>query len=415
MALDGGAPGRPPDVRPTLGRAFQGLFSTYEHKAFFGGRGSGKSHACATAIVIKSMQGKIRVACIRQFHNSLEGSSETLINDKIDQLNLRPWFRSIDGEITCLWTGATITFHGLDRNPASIKSLEGVDICWVEEAQSIHARAVEILTPTIRKHGAEIWWTWNPESPDDPVDALFRGKAPPINSLIREVCYTDNPCVDLTRMPNDMEAQRLRDFTRYQHIWLGAYRRITDSAVFKNWKVGRLDARGAEPLFGLDFGFAVDPTALVKAYLLDGNKKLYIAAEALQHELGTDALPQFMTRVSESNRYPIIADGSRPETIDYLNRHGFPMVAPAVKGPGSVEEGTTWLQGLDIIVDPDCVHTKRELENHSYKIDKRTGAVLPVLEDKFNHCIDAIRYAVENQRLNGNDSGFGFAKVKFGR
>jgi phage terminase large subunit len=105
--------------------------------------------------------------------------------------------------------------------------------------------------------------------------------------------------------------------------------------------------------------------------------------------------------VPESERWPITADSARPETISHVKKHGFPRINAAVKGPKSIEDGIEWLKNYDIIVHPRCKHTIDELTLYSYKVDKITGQVLPVLEDKENHVIDALRYAVEGVRRAG--------------
>jgi phage terminase large subunit len=108
--------------------------------------------------------------------------------------------------------------------------------------------------------------------------------------------------------------------------------------------------------------------------------------------------PELFMSVPESERWPIVADNARPETISYMRNHGFPKIVPAVKGPKSLEEGIEWLKSFDIIVHPRCVHTIDELTMYSYKTDNLTGQVIPLLDDKDNHVIDAVRYACESAR-----------------
>ena len=108
--------------------------------------------------------------------------------------------------------------------------------------------------------------------------------------------------------------------------------------------------------------------------------------------------PDLFLTVPESEKWPIVADNARPETISHMQRHGFPKIMPAVKGPKSVEEGIEWLKSHDIVVHPRCVHTIDELTCYSYKTDPLTGVVLPVLADRDNHLIDALRYACEASR-----------------
>jgi len=106
-------------------------------------------------------------------------------------------------------------------------------------------------------------------------------------------------------------------------------------------------------------------------------------------------------KIPQFNQWPLNADSARPETIDYLRRHGFPRMRGAKKGKGSIEDGISFLQGLDIVVNPRCINLIRELGSYAYEIDKRTGEILPVPKDEENHLIDALRYAVERLHRKG--------------
>jgi phage terminase large subunit len=192
-----------------------------------------------------------------------------------------------------------------------------------------------------------------------------------------------------------MEYDRKRDPDKFQHIWRGEYLRNSEARVFRNWKVEDFDTlSNAMFRFGADWGFASDPTVLVRCYI-DG-RTLYIDHEAWQ--IGCDIIdtPELFMSIQGAEKWPIVADSSRPETISHMRRHGFPKMLAAVKGQKSVEEGIEWLKSYDIVVHPRCTHTIDELSLYSYKTDTTTGAVLPVLEDKKNHVIDALRYALDD-------------------
>jgi phage terminase large subunit len=147
---------------------------------------------------------------------------------------------------------------------------------------------------------------------------------------------------------------------------------------------------------GADWGFAVDPTTLVRCHII--GRTLYIDFEA--YRVGCEIMdtPDLFMTVPESEKWPIVADSARPETISFMQKHGFPKIMTAVKGPKSVEEGVEWLKSYDVVVHPRCVHTIDELTLYSYKTDPLTGKILPILEDKKNHVIDALRYACEGIR-----------------
>jgi phage terminase large subunit len=147
---------------------------------------------------------------------------------------------------------------------------------------------------------------------------------------------------------------------------------------------------------GADWGFSVDPSVLVRCYI-DGNR-LYVDYEAYQVGCEIVNLPELFMSVPEAEKWPITADSARPETISYMKSHGFPRILPAIKGAKSLEEGVEFLKSFDIVVHPRCQHLIDELTMYSYKTDPLTGRILPLLEDKDDHVVDSLRYALEGAR-----------------
>lgn len=374
------------------------LFEPSRYKAIHGGRGGAKSRSVATALVLKAAQKAERVLCAREVQKSIKDSVKRLLDDEIDRLGLRSFFTSTETEIRGA-NGSLFIFAGLKGNAASIKSLEGVTIAWVEEAQTISQASLDTLVPTIRAAGSEIWFTWNPDLSTDPIDAMFRSD-PPADSIVIEVNYIDNPWFEETTLPAEMEYVRTRDIDKYNHIWLGRYRQNSEARIFKNWRVEEFDtAPGVEHRQGADFGFSIDPSCLVRCHI-DG-RLLRVDYEAWGLQVEINNLPSLFMGVPDSEKWWTTADSSRPETISYLRNHGFPRIRPAIKGARSVEEGIEFLKSFDIIVHPRCEHLIQELTHYSYKTDPLTGDVLPLIEDKDNHLIDALRYACEGARRAG--------------
>jgi len=297
--------------------------------------------------------------------------------------------------------GSLFIFQGMqDHTADSIKSLEGFDAAWIEEAQSLSQRSLDLLRPTIRKPGSQIWASWNPRQATDPIDALLRGDDPPPGTAVIEVNWRDNPMFPDV-LKQEMEYDRGRDPDKYQHVWEGKYLQRSDSKVFRNWAIQEFETPTSAVLrYGADWGFSVDPTVLVRCYI--EGRKLYIDHEAYQVGCEITDTPSLFMTVPDSERWPITADSARPETISHLRKNGFPKIMPAVKGARSLEEGVTWLQSFDIIVHPRCTHTIDELTHYSYKVDNLTDKVLPELSDKDNHVIDALRYACEGARRAQN-------------
>lgn len=370
------------------------------YKGLYGGRGSGKSHCFAGWAVIQAARNpNFRIVCAREVQRSIADSVKQLIEDKIETFGLGGFFQSVETEIRGI-NGSRIIFRGLQNHTAaSIKSLEGFDVAWVEEAQTISQKSLDLLTPTIRKEGSEIWFSWNPESAEDPVDRLMRAD-PPEGATVALVNWDDNPWFpDVLR--EDMERDQRRDPDKYAHVWGGEYRGLSEARVFRNFREGELEPpENVVWFYGADWGFANDETAALRCCIPD-DRTLYIDAEVYELGVPTDALPKFLNGLPDATKWPMRGDSARPETIDYVKRHGFKRLRAAKKGKGSVEDGVSFLQGMDIVINPRCVNTLREFRSYAYKTDARTGEILPVIEDKNNHLIDALRYAVEGLHRRG--------------
>ena len=408
-------------------RVFVPLLKECRYKAAHGGRGSGKSHFFAEMLVEKCLVQETRAVCIREVQKSLEESVKRLIEDKISALGLGHYFSVKDSWIDTPH-GGLIIFQGMQNHTAeSIKSLEGYDVAWAEEAQSLSKHSLRLLRPTIRKPGSQLWFTWNPRHETDPVDQLLRGekKLPESAATVVEANYSDNPW-----FPPELEEERQMDLARdpdsYDHIWMGGYERISEAMIFRNRvsiETFETPSEGARFFLGADWGFANDPTALIRSFIRDDC--LYIDHEAFGQGVELDDLWKLFaaregasaeqskqwrsgderkyTGVPGARHWPIKADAARPETISYMRRQGFQIEA-AEKWPGSVEDGIAHLKGFrKIVVHPRCKNIAQEFRLYSYKVDKQTGDVLPIIVDKHNHGIDAVRYSLDGyiQRRGG--------------
>jgi phage terminase large subunit len=378
---------------------FVPLLEPARYKGAHGGRGSGKSHFFGEMLIERSIMEKTDAVCVREVQKSLKQSVKKLLEGKIEALNAGAYFDVQDAQIKSTH-GGLIIFQGLQNHTAdSIKSLEGFDIAWVEEAQSVSQRSLDMLRPTLRKPGSELWFSWNPSAATDPVDALLRCVEPPPGSVIVEANYMDNPWLpDELRI--EMEYDKRRDPDKYAHIWLGAYQQNSEARVFKNWRIEEFERpAGTIHRLGADWGFSVDPSVLIRCDI-EGNR-LYVDYEAYMVGCEIVNLPELFMGVPDAEKWPITADSARPETISHMQKNGFPKIRPAIKGAKSLEEGVEFLKSFDIIVHPRCKHLIDELTLYKYKEDPLTGAILPMLEDKDNHVIDALRYACEGARRAG--------------
>ena len=390
------------ELRIQVPEAFLPLEGAHRYIGAHGGRGSGKSHYFGERWLRENIEAshageRLDFVCLRETLKSLEFSVKKLLEGKIAAFNAGAYFEVQDRRIITNRTEAVTIFEGMQNHTSdSIKSLEGFRRAWFEEAQAASEKSLTLLRPTIRAPGSQMWFSWNPDQASDPVDTLLRGEVPPPGAAIVEVNYWDNPQFP-EELRQEMEYDKRRDPDKYAHVWCGKYRQNSEARVFRNWRVEEFDIEPAWTLRqGADWGFSVDPSTLVQCAIV--GRTLYVAHEAYRVGCEVDFLPELFRTVPDAERWPTVADSARPETISYMQRHGFPKMLAAIKGARSLEEGVSFLQSFDIVVHPRCVHTIQELTGYSYETDPLTGLVLPKLKDKDNHVIDALRYACEGAR-----------------
>lgn len=363
------------------------------YKVYWGGRGSGKSWAFAGSLVYIAARAKIRVLCAREIQTSIADSVHKLLKDEIARRGLDPYFRVTNNSIVS-HTGAEFLFKGLRHNVNEIKSTEGVDICWVEEAQRVSEESWQLLIPTIRKPDSEIWVSFNPDNEYDPTYKRYVASPPP-DSLVKKVSWRDNPWFPVEL---DKERQYLQsvDPDAYAHVWEGECRNVSDAQILKNkYSIEEfVPGEGwSGPYYGADWGFANDPTVVVKLWI--NGSRLYVEHEAWGVGVDIDKTAALFDRVPGAREHTMRADCARPETISYMQRHGYPRMVAADKWSGSVEDGIAFLRQFErIVIHPRCEHTALEARLYSYKVDRLSGDVLPDVVDANNHCIDAIRYAL---------------------
>ena len=379
--------------------AFQPLFRPHRYKSYYGGRGGAKSWAFAQALLVIASTRKVRVLCTREFQASIAESVHKLLSTQIDRLGLSKVFDVKKQSITSS-IGSEFIFKGLNRNIQEIKSLEDIDICWVEEAQSTSEESWQVLIPTIRKENSEIWLSWNTGEADDPTYKRFVLNPPP-DCVSIKVGWQDNP-----RFPNTLEKERVYckqvDPDAYEHIWEGNTLHISDACIFR----GKFEEcefetpTGMQFMYGADWGFSNDPTTLVRSFIADNN--LYVDYEAYGVGVELDDIGELFDTVPDSRNYIIKADCARPDTINHVRKQGFALrpankagkmkvVGTSIKpAKGSVKEGIEFLRKFEMIyVHTRCKHTLEEFKHYSYKKDPKTNEVLPIVLDKWNHCFIA--------------------------
>lgn len=390
------------------------LFKPYRYKVLWGGRGGARSWTFARTLLIRAAQRPTRVLCAREFQTSIKDSVHQLLKDQIAMMGLTG-FTVLETEIRHT-NGSLFVFKGLHRNVHTIKSLEGIDVCWVEEAERVSKESWSALIPTIRTAGSEIWVSFNPDQEEDSTYQRFVVNPPP-NSLVIKVSWEDNPFLT-QELIDEKNYAYATDPDSANHVWGGELRRVTKAQILSGkWFVQEFipDPIGHDesnpcpeflakkvcphawsgPYQGLDYGFAEDPLAATRSWVF--GTELYVEYEfwGLHVEID-DAAKRICDVIPGFEHYVTRADSARPDSTSYLRRHGLPRIQNAKKGPGSVEDGVAHLRSYTkIIIHPRCPHWRDEAKRYSYKVDERSGDILPVIVDKHNHLIDAERYSLE--------------------
>ena len=385
-------------IPPKLIPLFKAPRGALRFRCAYGGRGSGKSATFALMAAVLGYMEPLRILCTREMQNSIKESMLAEIKGAIERYPFLAAHYEVGESYIKGKNGTEFIFRGLRHNISAIKSMAAIDLCIVEEAEDVPGHGWRDLLPTIRAPRSEVWCVWNPRKKHSPVDDMFRRGNNPPRSMVVEVNYHDNPW-----FPEELEEQRRHlaasgDHALYRHIWEGAYLENSRAQVFADrYRVADFEP-GADwdgPYYGLDFGFAQDPTAGIKCWVYGG--ALYIERELYQVGLELDATAAAVLRElgPEAATHVIRADCARPESISYLARHGLPRIEPVKKWPGSVEDGVSRIKAFtSVIIHSRCIHAVNEFASYSYRVDRLTGDVLPDLVDKDNHLIDAGRYAI---------------------
>ena len=390
------------ELPPKLIPLFSYVRGALRYRCAEGGRGSGKSFTFAKMAAIWGAIEPLRILCVRELQVSIKESFHAEIKNAIAS---DEWLSSqydVGEAYIRGFNGTDFIFKGLRHNMGSIKSMSKIDLCIVEEAEDVPEYAWIDLLPTIRSPKSEVWVVWNRKHEHSPVDTRFI-KQDQTRSMVVTMNYDDNPWFPDVLNEQRLDAKRLMSDAMYLHIWEGDYLKNSESQIFNNKFVDKEFEVGKdwEPLFGMDWGFANDPTTAVECYVV--NRVLYIRREAGKVGLELDDTGKYVSdRIPNIEKNVIRADCARPESISHVKKNkkeeGFvslPRITGCKKWSGSVEDGIEHMRSYEsIVIHPDCKETLTEFRKYSYKIHKQSGDILPDIVDAFNHYIDAIRYAL---------------------
>jgi phage terminase large subunit len=397
------------DVTDAIAKAefpvkLEGLFKKSRYKVLYGGRGGAKSWGIARALLIKGAKDPIRILCAREFQTSIKDSVHKLLCDQIESLGLLSFYEITQTSIRGR-NGTEFSFVGLKNNVANIKSYEGVDICWVEEAQTTSRLSWNILIPTIRKEGSEIWISFNPELETDETYQRFVAN-PPADSITMKVNWYDNPWFpDTLRLEKD--ALKARDEEAYNQVWEGLCRQTVDGAIFakemqqaeKDGRICRVPYDATKPVHAIfDLGWS-DSTAIWFLQFVGMETRLIRYIEDSQKTISYYlATMQTYGYVYDKIWLPHDAEN---KTLAAAGR----SIDDIVRAAGYKTEIMPRVPILDSInaartIFPNCYFDREHtadglacLRHYRYEVDPETGQFSRnPLHDHYSHGADAFRY-----------------------
>lgn len=374
----------------------------------YGGRGGAKSETVARVNLVRGMQRPTRFLCGREFQNSIADSVHSLLKQLIDANPIFQAFYQVQETKILGRNGTEFVFYGIRRNINSIRSMHGVDVCWIEEANAVPKASWDVLLPTIRKPGSIFQIVFNPDQETDSTYQMFVANPQPDTRLLK-VSWRDNPW-----FPEELRKIKDHAFRTdpegAAHVWEGEFNRRSEAQVLLGkWRVEAFDVPEAPaangwdgPYFGADWGYSQDPAAACELWIRNGS--LYCRRERYRVGVELDHLPEFLMGIPRFHEHDSRGDAARPDIIAYLNRHGFPRLHSAPKWPGSIEAGVARLRAFEsIVIHPDCPNAIHEAKTWRYK-QNDAGDVLRELHPGNDHFWDAARYALQPLIRGGTDS-----------
>lgn len=382
----------------------QPLFKKARYKICYGGRGGAKSWGIARALLIMAARKPLRILCAREFQASIKDSVHKLLCDQIEALGLLPFYEITQTAIRGL-NGSEFAFIGLKNNPTNIKSFEGVDICWVEEGQTVSRLSWNILIPTIRKTGSEIWVSFNPDLETDETYQRFVVK-PPRDAVIIKINWSDNPWFPET-LKLEKDALKERDPQAYNVVWEGMCRRTVDGAIFANEmqraeadeRITKVPYDPTKPVHAVcDLGWS-DATAWWFVQFIGMETRLIRYFEGSQRTM-TSYLAQLQTfgyvydtiwLPHDAENKTLAANGRSIEEI--VRGAGFKTaIMPRVPVVDSINAARTIFPNIWFDRE-NCADGLNCLRHYRYEVDPNTGMFSKnPLHDQYSHGADAFRY-----------------------
>lgn len=373
---------------------------------FYGGGGSGKSKFAVQRTILKCLKfsgtRKRKVLVVRNVLNTVRDSVFSEFKTCINEWGLSHLVKITESYLTIEFAnGSEVLFKGMD-DEEKIKSIAGITDIFVEEATEITQDKYEQLQVRLRNKKAgfnQIILCYNPIGKDNWVFSYFHelGYPKEKDCIVCHTNYTHNRFLPQENIDMLLNMKETNPF-KYKVYALGEFASL-GMGIYSNFREEAFDEyelrkQGIKCYFGMDWGYTNDPSTLVKVYADEVNRKLYIADEMYQKGMLNHQIVEWI-RLRGYQGEVITADSSEPKSIEEVKRSGVRRIKGARKGKDSILNGIQFLQAFEIIVHPRCVNTVIELQNYTWKKDKATNEYINEPEDKYNHLLDALRYAVE--------------------
>ena len=385
----------------------------------YGGGSSGKSHGVVQKVIIKSLKKWKHPRKVLWLSKVQATITDSLFEDvRSCLIDFKIWdlckWNKTDNKVV-LPNGAIFLFKGLD-NPEKIKSIKAISDVVMEEASEFTLDDYTQLTLRLRekKHvQRQIFLMFNPVSKLNWVyKAFFEYSLPLQDVLIRQSSYKDNKFLDEITKSN-LEQLANRNPAYYKIYALGEFATL-DKLIFPKYEKRVININEISHLpsyFGLDFGYINDPSAFVHVKVDLENKKLYIISEFVKKEMLNNEIADVIINLGFSKEV-IVADCAEHKSIAEIRVKGVERIIPTTKGKDSVLVGIQFMSQFEIIIDERCFKTIEEFDNYTWTKDKKTGEYMNKPVDTYNHCIDAIRYAVSKLIFKNNNHNTNVDKLK---
>lgn len=395
---------------PKLNHKYQAFGNDSRYFIITGGRGSGKSFAVNVFLLLLTYERGHKILFTRYTMVSAASSIIPEFIEKLEMMGVSEDFRITKDEITNIKTKSSILFKGIrtasGNQTASLKSLNAITTFVLDEAEELTSeddfdkidqsvrvknkqnRCVLILNPTTKEH-----WIFNRFFENRRIPDGFNGIKGGITYI--HTTYLDNKDNLSVSFLNQIQDIRRRRPDKYNHQIMGAWLEKQEGVIFRNWRIGEFN-ENYDVYYGQDFGFSIDPTVLMKLSIDKKGRRIFCKTMYCKAGLSTTQIADYNIRYA--GPHLIICDSSEPRLIKEVKLKGV-NIRPTVKRSGSILTGIALLQDFDLIVDPDSSELIKELNNYVWATKGQTKPV-----DKFNHCIDAIRYAAQ-YALEGFNKG----------